>query len=370
MSQRLTFEQARSLRLCAQGLLRERDAPPAAPAEPVRKMVGVQAQELQAGLLSIRARCPGLTVTQVEAARQAGGLVWTWAMRGTLHLVAAQDAGWLVALLGPGLIAGAQRRMKQLGWDEEHTAAGLRAAADILAQTGVFTRPELAARLKERGLPHEGQAAYHLIYRAALEGLLVRGGLRGKEVAYIRFAGGAEPLERLPRQEALARLAQRYLEAYAPAGPKDLAAWAGIRAAEAQAAWQACAAQLAPVEVNGETLWLLKRQLDWLDEPLPNRQVARLLPRFDTLHLGYAARFLDIQPEHARRVYPGGGIIHAALLSGARLSGTWRIRAGKAPELQVEPFEPLPEALRPALDAEADDMSRFLEKDLRLVILP
>jgi hypothetical protein len=68
-----------------------------------------------------------LTAAEVENARQQDRtIVWTWCLRGTLHLVTAQDARWLLPLLGPSFIPAGRRRMRQLGWDDEKTATGLR----------------------------------------------------------------------------------------------------------------------------------------------------------------------------------------------------------------------------------------------------
>src|SRR5689334_5862410 len=68
----------------------------------VRAIGGVQAQELPAAALAIRARTAGLTSADVERARVADrSIVHTWAMRGTLHLLPTEDLDWLLALLGP-----------------------------------------------------------------------------------------------------------------------------------------------------------------------------------------------------------------------------------------------------------------------------
>jgi hypothetical protein len=58
--------------------------------------LGVQAQVLSAAGLALAARTEGLTPDLVERARVAErSIVLAWMMRGTLHLVAAEDYGWL-----------------------------------------------------------------------------------------------------------------------------------------------------------------------------------------------------------------------------------------------------------------------------------
>ena len=63
---------------------------------------GVQAQDPVAEVLSVRVRTAGLTSRSVDEARtQDRSVVRTWAMRGTLHLVASEDVRWMLSLLGP-----------------------------------------------------------------------------------------------------------------------------------------------------------------------------------------------------------------------------------------------------------------------------
>ncbi len=381
----LTPRQTRLLRARAQGLLPQGTEPGSRPARLLARVCGVQAQELPAALLSIRARSSGLTLQAVEQARQSErAIARTWLMRGTLHLVAAEDLGWLLDLLAPRTIAAGRRRLKELGWDEARLEAGLRLLeAELRRRAGEnppgapapglpapLTRPELARLLQEQGLPFEGQAPYHLLYRGALEGLLCFGPDQEGEPGYVlrsSWTGTSPPLE---RREALARLACRYLAGYGPAGLEDLASWSGLGQAEAREAWELSADWTAPVQAAGRPARLLKEQLSWLEE-LPAETAApsvRLLPRYDTYLLGYAGRELAVEPAYTRRVHPGGGIIHQTLLVDGQVLGVWKTRRrsrGGRPllEITVEPFDSLPETVLPGLEAEAADLGRFLGEE-------
>src|SRR5258708_29631900 len=91
----------------------------------VRDVVGIQAQLTPAMMLALRARVSGLTISDIETAiADDRGLVRTWAMRATLHLLAADDFSWLVRLLGPIFSAKDKRRRLQLGIDDDLSAAG------------------------------------------------------------------------------------------------------------------------------------------------------------------------------------------------------------------------------------------------------
>lgn len=361
---KLSAQQTRMLRLKLQGMGSQADSPAAV----LDRVVGVQAQDLKAGELSIRPRSSGVTAVSVRQARLVTRtIVWTWCLRGTLHLMASADARWLLPLLGPVLIKANQRRFRELGWDDTQAAAGLRVLTEALDAGGGLVRSEIIRLLEQHGLPSEGQAPYHLLYRAALEGLICTGPERGGEPAYVPLERWLGPVQPLPRQQALAQLARRYLAGFGPAGPQDLARWSGLKQKDANEAWSAIADEIVAVEAAGAAGWLLKASLPWLDEALPKGAQVKLLPRFDTYLLGYRDRDLAVDPEYARQVHPGGGIIHAVLLVDGQARGTWKLkRYAGYQKVLITPFEPLPGELLPLIQAEVDDLARFLGEKLIL----
>lgn len=376
----LTNDQIRRLRLEGQRLSGSPPGLAAAGAQEIaglaRQVGGLQAQELRAARLGVRSRRAGLTDRAVEAARVEGRtIVRTWAMRGTLHLLATEDLPILLPLLGPRFIAADRRRSAGLGWDEAAAGRGLQVLRDTLAACGPLTRAELAAALAAAGLPAQGQAPIHLIARAALEGWLCLGPERAGKDTYVLLADWVE-LGKHPRtvEAARAELARRYLAAFGPAAPQDFAAWSGLPTGEARAAWGQIAGELVELEAAGGPLWLLKSQLDRLEdlqEKAAVRQApeVRLLPRFDNYLLGYASRSLVVEPRHARRIHPGGGILHATLLVDGRAAGVWKtvLRRGVL-EVQVDAFGELPEPALAPLDSEVADLGSFLGKPAKPVI--
>ena len=363
----LTAQQTQILRLKAQRLHPSRSAQPASPAQVLGEIFALQAQDLPAALLSMRPRSAGLTAAQIEAARQEDrSIAWTWCLRGTLHLVTAEDARWLVPLLGPALIAGDWRRMIQTGWDETSAARAQALLQAALSDQGPLTRAQIAHLLEAHHLPFKGQATPHLLFRAVLLGILISGPDHGKQHTYTRFETWLGQPTPLPRAEALTRLALRYLQAYAPAAPTDLAYWSGIKRSEARAAWASLADQLLEVQVEHEgqvqTAWLLQSQLPWLDEPPQDTPIVRLLPRFDTFWMGYANRDLLIDPANSPRV-ANGGIINPTLLVDGRVLGIWKAaRRKKVQEVTLQPFVPLSTPVLDQIQIEIDDLSRFLQQ--------
>ncbi|HEX5505233.1 MAG TPA: winged helix DNA-binding domain-containing protein [Thermomicrobiales bacterium] len=336
----------------------------------MRALGGVQAQEPAAAALAVRARHAGLTAAEVERARvEERAVVRTWGPRGTLHLVAAADLGWLLDLLGPIFMRGTRRRRAELGLDEETTARGVALLRDALSAAAPLTRAEIVERLGARGLRLEGQAAPHLIGYAALAGVTCCGPDQGGKPTYVLLDAWADHGRALPREAALAELARRYLAAYGPARPEDLAAWSGLPLGEARAGWASIAGELREVATDGGPAWLPAAHAAWLDDPPASVPVVCLAPGYDPYLLGYRGRELVVAPEFARRVHPGGGLLHPTLLVDGRALGTWRsARRRDRLAVTVEPFAALPPEAQPGLAAEAADVARFLgaTADLRV----
>jgi Winged helix DNA-binding domain len=367
MPRRVPDDLVRRLRLRAQRLTGAR---PEHAHEVVRALGGLQAQSTPASRLAVRPRGAGLDAQAVvRACNRERSVVRTWAMRGTLHMVPAEDAAWMGALLRPPPGAGRRRRL-ELGLDDGLLERALPAIGELLAVEAPRTRAELVAGLAGRGVrvDPEGQAPAHLVAWAARAGLLCRGPDRDDdEPTYVLLADWAGEQPELGADEALAELARRYLGAHGPAGVDDFAYWAGIPAGRASRGVALVAGELEPVEVAGRPAWLPAAAAAGGDPDAD--PCVRLLPHFDAYLLGWRSRELVLPARFARRVQAGGGWIHPAVLVDGRVVGTWRQRRARDRlVVEVEPFEPLDPAIRPGLEAEAADLGRFLRTRATLAV--
>jgi hypothetical protein len=380
----------RARRAFAQGLGRPRAAPAA---EVVGRLLAVPAQDPRAARLALRARTRGLTAADVDAAlTDDRSLVVAWLGRGTLHLVRAEDHGWLLALTAAPRMAANRRRLGQEGVSPGEADRAVGVIERALAADGPLTRAQLAARLSAAGVRTEGQATPHLLMLAALRGIVVLGPLRDGDQAFAltrewvgparagrlaagparagRLAAGpartgprgagaarAGPLAGEARDTALSELARRYLAAHGPATAGDLAAWAGLPLRDARAGLAAIAGALD--ELPGGLVDLRGR------EPPRGPAPARLLGAFDPYLLGWRDRGFAVAAEHARAVYPGGGIVRAVATVGGRAVGTWAARRrGARLTVTIEPFGALAPRVAAALRADATDVARFEGRSL------
>jgi Winged helix DNA-binding domain len=338
-------DRVRALRLDAQGLTGPRSTTVEAV---VDRLLAVQAQDERGFRLAIRSRSTGLTATDVEAALGDRRLVVTWLNRGTLHLVRSDDYRWLHQLTAPRVIAGVERRLRQLGVGVTAEARGVATVVGALESEGPLNRHQLRARLDQEGVPAEGQALVHLLAMASLRGLVVRGPMVDGSHAFVSVGDWLGPaMEAVDRPTALARLAGRYVEGHGPATPKDLAAWAGVTLGDAR---------LGFAEWGGE---LQETPAGFVTDP--SRSVAapsegdRLLGPFDPLLHGWQNRDLFVGAH--RSVVTTNGIFRAVCLVDGRVVGTWTLPSG---DVQIELLETVGETGLTGLTEDAADVLRYL----------
>src|SRR5690242_14717290 len=103
----------------------------------------IQAQDYAGAKWSIGLRLPNATDEHVEQAIADKAIVRTWLMRGTLHLAAAEDIRWMLALLSPRLIAGSAGRCRQLELDEGMFSRSRKLFSKTLQGGQQLTRDEM-----------------------------------------------------------------------------------------------------------------------------------------------------------------------------------------------------------------------------------
>lgn len=352
----------------------------------VRAVAGVQAQLPQSAALCLRARTRGLDAKAVESARaDERSVVRAWTMRGTLHLVPAEDLHWLLSLYNPVLRARANRRYRELKLTEDDLTAGVLVIRQTLARHGPMVRSALAEHLAAGGVDPSGQRLIHLINRAALEGVLCHGPDCDGDPSYVLCAdwlGAGWAATPMSRPAAVAELAVRYVRAYGPATHRDFVTWSGLSGRETHAAWRRVTARMVQVVVAGVPAWRAPQGTsrtsgtDGIGAPAGAEgcPVVRLLPSFDTYLLGYRDRGMAVPAEHADAVWTGGWIKPTVLADGA-VVGTWSTQRRRGQiKITVHPFgvleDGLDRAVRDALAAEVADVGRFLGTVTSLTLRP
>ncbi|MGZ5331473.1 MAG: DNA glycosylase AlkZ-like family protein [Solirubrobacterales bacterium] len=350
----ISDRELRLLRMRAQCLLpaSERESVAAA----TSAALAIQAQDVATGLLGVRARTTGMTAAKAARAR---GACRSWLMRNTLFLFAERDLAWMRPVLAERPLTPAIRRLGQVGLPPDEVDRLMGVLADRVA-AGPLPREEARALLlAEVGDPGENNARiYWTFHAAALRGVIaVRPPLEQKQTFV-----PAPPDERLGREEALGRLARRFLKGHGPATPDDLAYWAKIPKGVAREAWEHAGRTTEVLTGRGLMTALPGRA----DPPAASEPVVTLLGAWDHWLLSWADRTLTI-PAGQTDIWLVAG--RPSAFADGHAFGTWRMERGRGGlTVIVEPFGRLPRSLRPGLEREAADLGRFFEADAELRI--
>jgi len=317
------------------------------PAEVVRWLGAVQAQDYRGALWGIGQRTRGASEAEVERALADRQLVRSWPMRRTLHIVPAADLRWMLRHLASRAVRGMAGRHRSMGLrPEDFTRAG-RLLEKALAGGRQMTRAEIYQLFARGRVSTEGQRGIHLIAFLAMTGLLCFGPHRGKHPTFVLLDEWLAPSPVLDREPALAELARRYLASHGPATAADLAWWAGLSLGEARAAIALAGPQA--------------------DKQVPRRAgaSAHLLPPWDEYTVAYKDRSAIVDPAIADATR--GGIFAPVVVLDGRVAGTWRQKRGRlAIDIDAELIAPPSTGQARALAAAAERLGAFVGLSARL----
>lgn len=305
----------------------------------VKQLFALQGQDWRASRWALGVRAPGTTAADVEAAFNSGMLVRSWPMRGTVHLTKAEDIGWIQALTGRRVLAGAARRREILGITDEHLEGLVSTTLEALAGGRSLDRDELAQVWNDAGVEWKTSWRYHLIWWMCQNNLTTFGPIprqssRSRATPEPRLVLASEWITRprmLTGDEALCELASRYVRGRGAVRQKDLAWWSMLTAGDAKRGLELAAEagnvarmQLADVGGADGVIWVDPVRLDTVSSADATR-AWHLLAAFDEHLLGFTNREAQLAPEHFERIVPGrNGMFLATVVHEGRTVGTWR----------------------------------------------
>jgi winged helix DNA-binding protein len=334
-------------------LRRQRLAVPGA----VERIGGLQAQKVTAPYLGLLARLEGFTHGTLTRALEGRRVVKATLMRGTLHLVSADDYLGLAPALQPTL---------DVMWRRYAPEADRVDYAELVQATLAFAaEPRTGPELRDfvAGLcGAEATAAENVWWRIRTNAPLLRlppdGVWGGGPRVWIGTAHSW--LGRAPAQDAegaTEALALRYLAAFGPARVADLCQWSGLPAAPIRAAVPRLEPRLRRFrdQQGRELLDVRRAPLPDGDTPAP----ARLLAMWDSTLLAYEERTRILPEEYRKVVVDKRGDVAQTILVDGGVAGIWRVDGGR---VRLEPFAPLPRSARRELEEEAARVEAFLDR--------
>ena len=318
-------------------------------------LVGMQAQAPLAPYVALWSRLAAFDPAELATLIEDRRVVRASLMRGTIHLVTANDALLLRPLVHTVLARawrGSQFARDLAGVDID----ALLAAGRERIEAQAMTRAQLAPLLAERwpGRP-PNSLVYAITFLLPVVQVPPRGlwGRTGPPAWTTIEAWLGRPLDPAP---LVNDVVLRYLAAFGPATVADIEAWSGLT--RLRGAVDELRSQLVVVrdEVGRELV-------DLPDAPRPDPDVPappRFLPEYDNVLLGHADRSRIIPPGRGIALPPGDGAARGSILLDGMFAGLWllsRDRDGASARLTIEPFESIGPGDRTAL---ADEGARLI----------
>lgn len=289
-------------------------------------LCGLQAQFLRNAVHALRIRTDRVSLD---------GLVKTWTLRGTVHLIPEGDLPLYLRRCGTpddvcesGWYRWVEARGHALSSPERERWLARLACAEIAG--GNDTREGIRAALRSAGMTDgEEQHAFNgwggLISELAGLGVIafwveLADAYRPREEKTYRLLA---PFEPMPEETARLEMMRRYVTHYGPVTLRDAAYFFHWTQAE-------CRSLLAQLPVQEER-WERKAYFSmpeqekiWHDLP-----PVRLLAGFDPMMLGYRKEDNPCLPqEHLRGIFNLAGIVNPAILLHGRVAGKWKEKDG------------------------------------------
>ncbi len=322
--------------------------------ETVEHLVGLQAQAPFPPYYGLWSRLDGFRPGDLAELLLTRRAVRIGLMRGTIHLVSADDClalrPVLQSVLERGLRANFGRRLT--GVDRAELARAGRA----LVEDRPMTFSELGAALS-RQWPEQQPAALAQGVRALVplvqvppRGVWGEAG-RAAHTSAESWLGRSAAAAASPEQ-----VVTRYLAAFGPATVADAQAWSGLTGLR-EITERLRKRLRAFRDEQGRELF------DLPDAPRPDPDTpapVRLVAEFDNLLLSHADRARIISDPDRQRLYTRNGIFPGTVLIDGFARGMWRVtRAGGAAVLAVEMFRPVGGRDRDAVTAEGRRLLEF-----------
>uniref|UniRef100_A0AAU2JXB6 Winged helix DNA-binding domain-containing protein n=1 Tax=Streptomyces sp. NBC_00049 TaxID=2903617 RepID=A0AAU2JXB6_9ACTN len=338
--------------LLARQLLAERSSMPAAQA--IGHLVGMQAQAPNPPYIGLWTRLTGFGVDDLAGLVKSREVVRLVLMRGTIHLVTAEDCLALRPVLQGALEQGLKgtfgRKLEGLDTAEVVALGRELVEKEPLALGGLGT--QLAERWPDREPFALANAVRNLVPLVQVPPR----GLWGESGQAVHTTAESWLGRPLAASDAADEMVVRYLAAFGPATVKDIQVWSGMT--KLADVVQRLRPRLRSFrDENGLEL------VDLLDAPLPDGDTpvpVRFLPEFDNILLSHADRSRILTEEQRKLVFTRNGLIKSTFLVDGFVSGLWRIeQKRKAATLVLEPFRTLSPRDREALSEEGNELLSF-----------
>jgi hypothetical protein len=326
--------------------------------EGVERLVGLQAQVARPPFVGLWTRLTDFKPEDLANEIDRRRIVKATFIRGTLHLLTADDYLKFRATLQPVLTDALESVLKVRGATVDVNLLVDTARDFIRAEPRSFA--EITTLLT--GLMPEGDpGGMRYAVRTHLPMIQVPIQKAWSYPGNPRFALADDWLGKpVPEHEHLPDLVKRYLTAFGPAAVNDMQTWSYLT--NLQPVFEKLKADLEHyTDERGRELFDVPN-LSIESEDAPTN--VRFLPEFDNLLLGHQDRSRIMPKAYRSKVYLPGLRVAATVLIDGFVAGVWTTeRVKREATLLIEPFDALTPRAREELIEEGERLVRFVEPE-------
>ena len=254
----------------------------------------------------------------------------------------------MMASVAPRIKMACGSILRKLELDNATCKRSNKALTNALKGGKHLTRSDLKSVLNQSGLAaNDTVRLAHILLRAELDCVICSGPRLGNQFTYALFDERVPATKALQREEALAKLTQRYFTSHGPATLRDFIWWSGLTAADARHGVASIDRHLRQEMLDEKTYHYARSA-----RPAPNAlHNAYLLPAYDEFFVAYKDR------ETIFDLNDGWGMLGPSLVVDGKIAGAWK-RTNAT--ITLNPLKALNKSERSALASAAERYASFL----------
>ena len=306
---------------------------PSSVLEVAERLVGLHAKRPQSPYLSLAARIPDFSVSQLDdVIYRRRQLLRTHAMRGTVHLLPLAQYRTILTASAGQLSGMYQRAFANL----KNKPAIAKMVVELIISRGPLTHEAIASSLS---IEIDERDLYRIINELCTDGVLIKASVDGSwrsaiyEYELLERWQPSIPKGEVDPGQARVRLLSWFLSAYAPATLKDLSWWTGLSERQVKDILALIERPLMLVhfESLGSSGYIFEDEFQKLEKWKPPRTTnVTLLPSFDPYVIAYIERDRYIAKANYAKIFRGvAGIIEPVMLIDGFIAGTWKYTVKK-----------------------------------------
>jgi hypothetical protein len=201
---------------------------------------------------------------------------------------------------------------------------------------------------------------------AELSGLICSGAVKNNERTYTLFYERVTKTDSLTKEEALAKLTVKYFSSHGPATLHDFVWWSGLPVSDARKSIEMIKHGLYSEKMGSQIYWFQNSSAHQVKSNDP----CYLLPAYDEYLISYKDRSSALEFQDHKKTVSSNGIFRPSIIVRGKVAGIWkRIMKGERVIIEADFFQSQNKSVLRAFKIKAEELGKFLGKDVLLKII-